>query len=105
MNKFDNVAIEKLANLYFDGQVSSRTVTFPNDEKKTLGIMMPGQYTFETAKKELMEIQAGEVKVRIAAGTNWTRYCAGSNFEVSANSKFDIEVLEVTDYCCSYFDD
>jgi len=102
MSNFENVDVEKLANLYFDGKVSSRTVNFSSGEKKTLGIMMPGEYRFDTSEKELMEIQAGSVEVLLPGEVDWKPVVAGASFEVPANSAFDIRVLEVTDYCCSY---
>lgn len=104
MSSFDNVTIERLANVYFDGKVTSRTVIFPSGEKKTLGIMMPGDYRFDTAKKELMEIQAGSVSVLLPGSDEWHTVSGGESFEVPANSAFDIKVGEVTDYCCSYLD-
>lgn len=102
MSTFNNVTIERLANVYFDGKVTSRAVIFDNGEKKTLGIMMPGEYRFDTALKELMEIQAGSVSVLLPGADEWQAYGGGSSFEVPANSAFDIKVDEVTDYCCSY---
>lgn len=102
MSNFENVTIERLANLYFDGKVTSRTVRFGNGEKKTLGIMMPGEYRFDTAQKELMEIQAGAVSVLLPGADSWQSFQAGDSFEVPGNSAFDIKVEAVTDYCCSY---
>lgn len=61
MSSFENVTITKEANVYFDGKVTSRTVEFTDGSKKTLGIMMPGDYEFSTDDNELMEIQAGEI--------------------------------------------
>ncbi len=104
MNKFEKVTVVRLANQYFGGQVTSRTVFFPNGEKKTLGIMMPGEYRFDTSKKELMEIQAGEVEVLLPGETVWQTMGEGDRFEVPANAEFDIKVNSVTDYCCSYID-
>ncbi len=104
MSSFENVSIERLANMYFDGKVTSRTVIFPSGEKKTLGIMMPGEYRFDTAKKELMEIQAGSVSVLLPGSEEWETVSGGESFNVPADSAFDIKVTEVTDYCCSYLD-
>lgn len=104
MAVFSNVEVEALANLYFDGKVSSRTLTLSNGERKTLGIMLPGEYQFSTDSKELMLIQAGKVEVNLPDHPNMVTVSAGESFEVSANSSFDIKVLEPTDYCCSYLD-
>lgn len=102
MDKFENVSIIKKANVYFGGNVTSRTVLFSSGEKKTLGIMMPGQYEFGTAEKELMEILAGKVKVQLPNCGEWIEVGSGQAFEVPANAKFKIVVQEVSDYCCSY---
>ena len=104
MSNFENVSIVKKANIYFDGKVTSRTIIFSNGETKTLGIMLPGEYRFDTQKKELMVIQAGEVEVLLAGESEWQTFTDGSRFEVAANSAFDIKVNRVTDYCCSFLD-
>ena len=63
MAQFENVTVVKAANIYFDGKVTSRTVLFADGTKKTLGVMLPGDYEFGTAEKEIMEILAGEMDV------------------------------------------
>jgi len=101
--EFGNASIIKKANIYFDGNVTSRTVIQENGEKKTLGIMMPGDYTFGTQEAEHMEIIAGHVEVEIKGEEgNMETIKGGNYFEVPANSSFDIKVLEPTDYCCTY---
>ena len=99
---FENVNVVKKANIYFDGKVTSRTVLFADGEKKTLGIMMPGDYEFGTADKEIMEILAGEMDVLLPQNTDWVTICGGESFEVPANSSFKLKVKTVADYCCSY---
>lgn len=102
MERFENVAVVKKANVYFDGKVTSRTVLFNSGEKKTLGIMMPGEYEFGTADKEIMEILAGDLEVLLPGTGAWRAVKGGESFEVPANSKFKLIVRELTDYCCSY---
>ncbi len=103
MSVFDNVTVEKAANIYFDGKVTSRSVHFADGSRKTLGIMLPGEYEFGTAQKELMAITAGGLKVRLP-DADWRTVRGGERFEVPANAKFQLEVTDVTDYCCSYLD-
>ena len=50
MSAFNNVTVTREANVYFDGNVTSRVVTFEDGTTKTFGIMMPGEYTFVTEK-------------------------------------------------------
>lgn len=102
MNSFKNVELVKKANVYFDGNVTSRSFIDENGESKSLGIMMPGEYNFGTAAPELMEILDGEVEVRLAGSDKWNTYTGGTSFEVEGDSNFDIKVKTLTDYCCSY---
>lgn len=104
MQQFEKVTIIKKANVYFDGKVTSRTVLFEDGEKKTLGIMMPGEYEFGTGKKEIMEIMAGNLEVLLPGSNEWVTIVGGQSFEVPANSSFKLVVKELTDYCCSYLD-
>jgi len=102
MEKFDNVSVVKNANVYFDGKVTSRTVLFADGSKKTLGIMLPGDYEFGTDNAEIMEILAGELDVLLPGEREWHTYKGGDNFSVPANSRFKLQVKTVADYCCSY---
>jgi len=102
MSEFNNVTVVKKANVYFDGKVTSRTVVFPDGGKKTLGIMLPGEYEFGTADKEIMEILAGELEVLLPGRGNWQSVKGGESFEVPANAKFSLRIKSLTDYCCSF---
>ncbi|BDA80950.1 UPF0345 protein (plasmid) [Leptospira kobayashii] len=102
MDRFENVTILKKANIYYDGKVTSRTVIFPSGEKKTLGIMMPGDYEFGTDVKEIMEILAGDLEVLLPGSKDWIHFQGEGVFEVPAKEKFKLKVTKVTDYCCSY---
>ncbi|MBD2867762.1 pyrimidine/purine nucleoside phosphorylase [Paenibacillus arenilitoris] len=102
MSQFDNVSVVKKANVYFDGKVTSRAVLFADGTKKTLGIMLPGDYEFGTDCVEIMEILAGDLKVLLPGETEWKSIKGEGEFTVPANAKFKLQVTEVTDYCCSY---
>jgi uncharacterized protein YaiE (UPF0345 family) len=102
MSEFKNVTVIKKANIYSDGKVTSRTVLFADGSKKTLGIMLPGEYTFGTDAKELMEILAGDLTVLLPGETTWKTIRGGESFNVPANAKFSLKISTVTDYCCSY---
>ena len=88
MDLFENVKVEKNANVYFDGRVTSRNIFFTDGTKKTLGVMLPGSYEFGTEKKEIMEIQSGILKVLLPEETEWMDIKGGTSFEVPENSKF-----------------
>ncbi len=105
MSEFKNVTVVKEANFYFDAKVSSRTVLFEDGSKKTLGVMLPGEYEFGTAAKELMEILAGDLEVLLPGTSEWSKVQGGESFEVPANSKFSVKIQQPTDYCCSYIEE
>jgi uncharacterized protein YaiE (UPF0345 family) len=99
---FENVSVAAKANVYFDGKVVSHTVIFPDGSKKTLGLIYPGTYTFNTGAPEEMKIIAGTCQARLAGVTGWTSY-AGTQFDVPGNSAFDITVESgIAEYICSF---
>lgn len=100
--EFSNVKIVKKANIYFEGKVTSRTVLFENGEKKTLGIMLAGEYEFNTAAEETMEILGGGMSVMLPSESTYTLYTEGQSYVVPANSSFKMIVEQYVDYCCSY---
>lgn len=102
MDKFTNVTVIKKANLYFDGNVSSRTAILADGSKVTLGIMQHGTYQFGTQEKEIMEILGGSAKVLLPSSEKWMEFGEGDTFEVPANSSFQIVAETAVDYCCSY---
>jgi uncharacterized protein YaiE (UPF0345 family) len=102
MSEFNNVSITREANVYFNGNVTSRTLTFADGTTKSLGVMMPGEYTFSTEKPELMEILAGELTYSLADNDEWLTVKSGESFNVPGNSSFDLKVISLVDYCCSY---
>ncbi|NLN83552.1 MAG: pyrimidine/purine nucleoside phosphorylase [Firmicutes bacterium] len=100
--EFKNARVIAKANIYFDGKVTSRTIYTEDGVRKTLGIFLPGEYSFNTDAEELMEILGGKVDIRLAGQEDFTLYTEGTDFTVPANSSFDLKVYEVTDYCCTY---
>lgn len=102
MTQFTNVTADKKANIYFEGKVTSRTLHFEDGSIKTLGIMLPGEYTFNTGDKEIMEIMSGEMEVQLPGSEAWITITGPQSFDVPANSAFHLKVKIVSDYCCSF---
>jgi uncharacterized protein YaiE (UPF0345 family) len=101
--KYEGVSVTTKANVYFDGRVVSHTVTFGDGVKKTLGLIYPGTYTFNTADPERMDITAGSCRYRLSGGTDWTLCGAHGHFSVPGNSSFEVSVdTGVTEYVCSF---
>jgi purine/pyrimidine-nucleoside phosphorylase len=101
-DRFEGVSVVKKANAYFGGKVTSRTVLFPDGSRKTLGVMLEGEYEFGTEAAERMEVLAGEMRVRLPGAAEFRTFRAGDAFDVPSNSKFQLEIPELADYCCSY---
>ena len=102
MPEFNNVTVVKKANVYFGGNVVSRTIKFADGAMKTLGFMLPGEYTFNTADKEIMEILDGSLEVLLPGASQWQAITGGESFDVPANAKFTVKITSATDYCCSF---
>jgi uncharacterized protein YaiE (UPF0345 family) len=95
MSEFRNVTVVRQANIYFDGKVTSRTVLFPDGAKKKLGIMLPGEYEFNTGDKEIIEVLRGRLEVLLPQTKNWQSFCGGQLFEVPARSKFGLRPARI----------
>ncbi len=104
MSQIENATIVKAANIYYDGKVTSRTVNLADGTTQSLGIMLPGEYTFGTNEAEIMEMLSGELDIKLP-GEEWKTLNTPETFNVPANSSFDLKIKTVTDYCCSYIKD
>ncbi|WP_305043778.1 pyrimidine/purine nucleoside phosphorylase [Geoalkalibacter sp.] len=101
--KFDNVSVACKANIYFDGKVVSHGLTFADGSRKTLGLIHPGEFKFNTEAPERMEIIAGTCRVRLAGDRDWRSFAAGTFFDVSGKSSFEIAVDQgIAEYVCSF---
>lgn len=99
--EFKNISISKEANILYDGNITSRSITFEDGSKKTLGIMLPGEYELNTVNKEVIDINSGVLEVMLPA-EDWVEYTAPATIEIAQNSKFKLRVSSLVDYCCSF---
>ena len=105
MDRYEDVNVDKLANIYFEGNVISRNIFLKDGSRKTLGVMLPGIYEFNTDAKELMEIISGKLNLKLQNFQDWKLIEKGMDFIIPQNSTFKVEVLELVNYTCSYFDE
>jgi purine/pyrimidine-nucleoside phosphorylase len=104
-HEFRDVTAIAKANVYFEGKVVSHTLLFPDDSRKTLGLIYPGAFHFGTNAAERMEIIAGACRVKLDGASAWNTFDAGQLFEVPAKSGFDIEVATgICEYVCSFLE-
>ena len=101
--EFKDVTVHAKANVYFDGKVVSHSIIHLDGSKKTMGLIYPGSYHFNTEQAEKMEIIAGKCKVLVDGTKKSILYEIGGSFEVSSNSGFSIEVSDgICEYICSF---
>ena len=101
--QFTGVTVVTKANVYFEGNVISHTVIFADATKKTLGLIRPGSYHFNTGAPERMEIVAGSCSVTLDGATTAADYGAGDAFDVPGKSGFTILVRGgLCEYICSF---
>ena len=105
MDNFRNVDVDKLANIYFEGKVISRNIFLKDGSKKTLGVMLAGEYEFNTLSRELMEIISGKLNLKLKDDNEWKLITNGMEFYIPKNSSYKLVVLELVNYTCSYFED
>ncbi|MDA0577021.1 MAG: pyrimidine/purine nucleoside phosphorylase [Verrucomicrobia bacterium] len=107
MNKipteFRDVTALVKANIYFDGKVVSHSILMADGSRKTLGIIFPGKFHFNTGQAERMAITAGTCHVKLDGHTGVAVFGSGQSFDVPAQSGFDIEVASgVCEYICTF---
>ena len=74
-------------------------------QKKTLGVMLKGSYEFDTKSREFMEITSGKLKLKLKGEDNWQLISKGMNFNIPKESSFKLEILEIVNYICTYYED
>ena len=98
---FNNVNIAQEANILYDGNITSRSISFSDGKKKTLGIMLPGEYELNTVNKAVIVINSGVLEVMLPA-EDWVEYVAPASIEIAQNSKYKLRVTSLVEYCCSF---
>ena len=104
MSNFKNVNVEKIANIYFNGKVISRNISFSDGSIKTLGVMLPGEYEFNTSSKEIKGIISGNLSYQLSGQPEWTNISSSMSFNIPKRTSFKVKVLDIVNYCCSYID-
>ena len=101
--RYDGVAVATRANVYFDGRCVSHSITLADGTRKSLGVILPAELTFDTGAPEVMEGVAGACEVLLPGQGEWRRYGAGESFEVPGQSSFRIRVSgEPYHYVCHF---
>lgn len=107
-NSFDQVSVEKVANVYYDGRIFSRTLWFNDGHHKILGIVLPvddvvTEYRFETSSSsERIDILMGECEVLLQGETEYAFYRAGQGFYVEGNRHYWMKNTTIVQYVSNF---
>jgi purine/pyrimidine-nucleoside phosphorylase len=87
-------------NEYFGGKVKS--LGFERDGVPfTVGVVLPGAYTFDTQKEEHLTITVGTLDIQ-PPGKDWQTAPAGTTIVIAAGSKFQLKAEKPVSYVCQY---
>lgn len=89
-------------NEYFSGKVKSISFDNLTAGEASVGVMIPGKYTFSTNKSEEMMVITGALNVLLPDNQDWQIFDAGQTFHVPGKSEFHVEASETTAYLCRY---
>jgi uncharacterized protein YaiE (UPF0345 family) len=100
--EFENVKVVAKANVYFDGKVVSYTFYLPNGDRRTMGVIFPGEYEFGTGDAEVMDVTGGALSALLPGKSEFETFGAGKSFSIPAKSGFKCRCDEISEYVCSY---
>jgi len=102
MEKFENVAVKVNANIYENGLCQSRSIVLPDGTEKTLGVYLPGDFTFTSHGAEKVLITKGLVEVFFPGDNDWRKIRTGQYYDVPAHCTFKVRCSEISEYICDF---
>ena len=87
-------------NEYLGGKVKSLGFELEGTQY-TVGVMLPGEYSFDTEKEEHITVTVGGFEIR-PPRAGWKKAKAGDTVVIPPNSKFDLKVEKPASYVCMY---
>ena len=100
--QISGVSVTTQASVYFDGKCVSHGLTLADGSKKSVGVVLPANLTFNTGAPEIMECVAGGCEYKLKDTDTWLTAAAGDKFSIPGNASFDIRVTEHYHYICHY---
>jgi uncharacterized protein YaiE (UPF0345 family) len=88
-------------NTYFEGKVQS--IGFErNGRRQTAGVIAAGEFHFGTEAAERMTVISGELWAKLPGDAEFRSYPAGTSFEVTPKSRFDVRAHAPAAYLCEF---
>lgn len=94
--------VKVLVNIYYDGNVQSRTVRYHDGTVHTLGVYLPGEFVFHSEGPEIVHITSGCADVFFPTDKDWRKIEKGQTYEVPADTSFRVRCKEITEYVCDF---
>lgn len=102
MENIEDVEVCLKGNVYFGGRVTSRTFYKKTGERFTLGIITPGEYTFDVGDKEIVKMLNGTAEICLPGESVFHEVKEGETFVIPANSDYQIRTYGIVEYLCDY---
>jgi purine/pyrimidine-nucleoside phosphorylase len=100
--QIEGACVTAQANVYFDGKCVSHTLTLADGSRKSVGVVLPAELTFDTGAPETMECVAGGCEYKLAGSDAWLASGPGDQFSIPGNSSFQIRVRQAYHYICHF---
>jgi purine/pyrimidine-nucleoside phosphorylase len=100
--QIEGACVTAQANVYFDGKCVSHTLTLADGSRKSVGVVLPAELTFDTGAPETMECVAGGCEYKLAGSDAWLASGPGDQFSSPGNSSFQIRVRQAYHYICHF---
>ncbi len=88
-------------NEYFEGKVKSISFT-AGGLKSTVGVMLPGEYEFDTSTVERVTLVAGKWQIKLPEEPEFREWKTGQTFTVPANARFRLRIEQDAAYLCQF---
>ena len=87
-------------NEYLEGKVKSLGFELDGTQY-TVGVMLPGEYSFDTEKEEHITVTIGGFEIH-PPGAGWKPAKTGEVVVIPAHSRFDLKIEKPASYICMY---
>lgn len=88
-------------NEYFGEKIKSLE-SISKEGRFTTGIILPGEYNFDTIQEEHITVTLGDLDIRLSPREEWKKIQKGQTIAISAGVKFYLRADKVVAYLCLY---
>lgn len=100
--QLEHVTVVTKAGRYCEDRVLVHTFYRPDGSRFSLGIMLPGLFSFDIREQECLNLISGQAEFLLPGETQWKTVTAPESVVIRANSSCQIRVSETFEYLCNY---